>query len=464
MSDISFVTQNIRNPATADVNKVGYCSEVKFASNNAVALQDEYFGCSQDIISMGTEFNPRHLNVIYRNELEKAMKDSGARTTQFVHLSDPLINDLVKTVLTGAPTIYDPYDKQSVIESEEKAMEALGKAIGASHFESVDNRLSKAISTSSPFIHAVADGDVGILIYKPYPFQALINQEAVRGTTCIWDVIGPYDLASAYFGTEDPQLIESDFPQHTRQDTIKFMYSTGRVLDATYRAGLSAYPSRDFLTLSTITHQEAMRSLRERSDLGITKNVLSPYNDYMPAGPLEYEGIYQKIMRSTGQYQCWVNGANLISPTDTLAQQYEKIEAALVDSAIKMQVMNITPNLMMCDPKTFKIIRAGLMKTQYGVPPQEAYRFGISSIRISLPSIGELELVNHSMLPMADGQRAIYLLDTRLLAQRIAWRDMMEVLGKTNPSQKFYISAAETFIDKSDIDGQSCLMGGVFNL
>jgi hypothetical protein len=44
------------------------------------------------------------------------------------------------------------------------------------------------------------------------------------------------------------------------------------------------------------------------------------------------------------------------------------------------------------------------------------------------------------------------------------WADTYEELANINTSDKFVISAAETLIDKSDIDGSSSLHGGLFGI
>jgi hypothetical protein len=56
------------------------------------------------------------------------------------------------------------------------------------------------------------------------------------------------------------------------------------------------------------------------------------------------------------------------------------------------------------------------------------------------------------------------LLDTRLWARRVLWQDTYEELANINTSDKFVISAAETLIDKSDVDATSSLHGGVYGI
>jgi hypothetical protein len=59
---------------------------------------------------------------------------------------------------------------------------------------------------------------------------------------------------------------------------------------------------------------------------------------------------------------------------------------------------------------------------------------------------------------------SIFLMDTRLMARRVLWQDTYEELANINTSDKFVITAAETLIDKSDINGTSSLHGGDFGI
>jgi hypothetical protein len=73
-------------------------------------------------------------------------------------------------------------------------------------------------------------------------------------------------------------------------------------------------------------------------------------------------------------------------------------------------------------------------------------------------------MIPHPFLPTTAGSRCIMLLDSRLMARRVLWQDMNTQLAQLNLSQKGVISAAETLIDKSDVDAASSLQGGVFGI
>jgi len=433
---------------------------------NVAARSAQYFG---DVIENGVRFNARNLNQIHRGETQRLI-DTGELPkgdVTMIHLPTPMMDDCVARCLVGTPMVEDAYNHpEEVVESFAKMEETFGKAIGASDFHIVtgNDPLTKTLTSQSPFIHAVADYDISILYKRAYPFQSVLPTEAVRGKDVVWDVIPPYGLGSAYFDVEDPMLYESDFPQYTRNDFVKFSYSVGRITDAALKLGRSAYPARDFMSLATDTHFDAMRSLRERRLLGVNNDVQSYNFTYQPAGPLEYSGINELITKSTTGLNAVISGSDVYTGTETELEQWKTLDKHMNDVAIKMSIAGLQPNLMMTDPNTFALLRKGLMNYQYQIPPTPSAVYGISSIQYNLQGLPPMNIVSHPFLPRASGQSALYMLDTNMLAQRVAWRDTMEFLAKTNPSQKFFMSDAMTLIDKSDIDGQSSLMGMVKNI
>lgn len=435
---------------------------------NAMARSKSYFG---DVIESGVRFNPRNLNQISRKVTEMAIESGEMPRGDVteIRLPTPIIDDLVAKTLVGTPVVLDAANNPGeVVESFAKAEEAFAKAIGATSLHIVgldgDDALMKTLTAQSPFIHAVADYDISILYKRAYPFQAVLPTEAVRGKDVVWDVIPPYGLGSAYFDVEDPMLYESDFPQYTRNDYVHFSYSVGRITDAAVRLGRSAYPARDFMSLATDTHFDAMRSLRERRLLGVNNDVTNYNFSYTPAGPLEYKGINELITNSTSPLSAVVDGSSIYTGTETEKEQFQKLDTLANNVAIKMAIAGLQPNMALCDPNTFALVRKGILNITYQVPPTAAAVYGVTALQWNLQGLPPLNLVSHPFLPRTSGQSALYLIDTNMMAQRVAWRDTMEFLAKTNPSQKFFMSDAMTFIDKSDIDGHSSLMGMVKNI
>jgi hypothetical protein len=321
--------------------------------------------------------------------------------------------------------------------------------------------MQKADSTStlaSSLMHVIADEQVTYLYKRPYPFQALIPVEANKGKTASWDSVGPYEITQAAFGKEDPDLQETDMTAHNRTDTIKYMYTVGRLTKAVKYAGLSQVPVRDIKAIRIDLAQDAMRALRERAMLGITRNLQSTTNEYEAKGQLEYAGVYE-LMTNASSYanKCYFTSSGTL---------YADIMFDLDKSYNQMVLMGMQPNVAICDYKTFGIIRRGVVQfLRYIGEPVKTIVPGVSKIDLVFPGQSGLSLVPHAFMPQTTGANgSIMLLDTRLLARRVLWQDTYEELANINTSEKFVISASETLIDKSDIDGSSSLQGGVFGI
>lgn len=320
------------------------------------------------------------------------------------------------------------------------------------------SEIKKALTAAtSNLMHVIADKDVTYLYKRPYPIQALIPTESNKGKIANFDIVGPYDFGSAAFGTEDQTFQESDITTYNRSQTIKYLYAVGRVTKAAQLAGLAQIPARDVLAIRIDAAQDALRALRERALLGVTVDVTNTTNAFRAvaaSGDNLYNGLYQGITANTGSSQCWVtsNGGT-----------YDQIMTDLDETYRTMVKYAMQPNLAICDYRVFGIIRRGLME-YFRTEPTMQFAQGISKINLIFPNADGLPLVPHPFMPMGAGSGSIMLVDTRLWARRSLWQDMYEELAKINLSQKFVISAAETLVDKSDINASTSLHGGVFSI
>ena len=316
---------------------------------------------------------------------------------------------------------------------------------------------STANSGGSSLLHAIADEKVAYLYKRAYPLQALIPTEANMGKAAVWDAIGPFDFGSASFGTEDESFTETDITAYTRTEYIKYMYAVGRVTKAARMAGLASVPARDMMGIRVDTAQDALRALRERAMLGVStdvSNATPTFNSSTPANG--YNGIYQMYAaNATAANQNYVDGTGV----STYKEIMEKLDTSYNNMVLDAQ----SPNIALCDYTTFGTIRRGLADF-FRTDPVQTFVQGVSKISLVFPNEGGLPLVPHPFLPQTSGNGAIFMLDTRLMARRSLWGDTYEELAKVNLSDKFVVSAAETFIDKSDVNGTSTLMGGVLNL
>lgn len=352
-------------------------------------------------------------------------------------------------------------DKDEMIHLRKANKEAMDKLTR----QYLDAVIKKADTTESNLMHVIADEQVTYLYKRPYPFQSLIPVEANKGKWAAWDVIGPYDITSAYFGKEDPDLQETNMKAYNRFDRIRYMYTVGRLTKAAQLAGLTQIPARDLRAIRVDMAQDAMRALRERSMLGVTRNLQSVKNKFETAGPLEYPGVSELIRNNTGtgvlQDKCWISG-NDVGGIKT----FTDINFYLDEIYSKMVLYGMRPNLALCDYKTFGLIRRGMTDfIRYIGEPVKTIVPGVSKIDLVFPNEGALPLVPHPFLSMVAGTNGcIMLTDTRLLSRRVLWQDTYEQLANINTSDKFVISSAETVIDKSAVSENDSLQGGLFDI
>lgn len=346
--------------------------------------------------------------------------------------------------------------RKAMTRDAERYQDDLAKALCAELPDGSEIKKALTAATSN-LMHVIADQEVTYLYKRPYPAQALIPTEANKGKVANFDIVGPYDFGSATFGSEDQLFQESDITTYNRSQTIKYLYAVGRVTKAAQLAGLAQIPARDVLAIRIDAAQDALRALRERAILGVSMDVTSTTNLFRASAVSTdnyYNGLYQGITANTGASKSWVtsNGGT-----------YDQIMADLDETYRTMVKFAMQPNLAVCDYRTFGIIRRGLME-YFRTEPTMQFAQGISKINLVFPNADGLPLVPHAFMPMGAGQGAIMLVDTRLWARRSLWQDMYEELAKINLSQKFVISAAETLVDKSDVNASTSLHGGVFSI
>ena len=178
------------------------------------------------------------------------------------------------------------------------------------------------------------------------------------------------------------------------------------------------------------------------------------------SGSVAYNGIYQIIQANT---ETAGSGANWIT---SMGNSYDQLNKDLDDSYRHMAKYGFQPNIAFCDYGTFGIYRRGLWE-HFRTGPITEITSGITKIELTFPNAGGLAMIPHPFLPQSTSTSSvgcIMLLDTRLLARRTLWQDMNTQLAQINLSQKGVISAAETLVDKSDVDASSSLQGGVFGI
>jgi len=386
----------------------------------------------------------------------------------------PQIDDaLVKAVYSGFPdgdtrtrgegeTYYRSEAVTKALEVEhERFCDEVSKALWEEIAEG--SEFKKAMTTASNLMHVIADQDVTYLYKRPYPFQALIPSEANKGKTANFDIVGPWDLPGAGPGTEDQMFTEGDPSPYNRSQYIKYLYSVYRVTMAAQLAGLAQVPARDMLAIRIDMAQDALRSLRERMMIGVNyspTDTTMAFRAAVGSTNIAYNGVYQIIQANT---KTAGSGANWVTSGGA---SYDQINKDLDTSYQAMAKYGFQPNIAFTDYQTFGIYRRGLWE-HFRTGPITEITSGITKIELTFPNAGGLAMIPHPFLPVSTSTSStgcIILLDSRLLARRVLWQDMNTQLAQINLSQKGVISAAETLVDKSDVDAASSLQGGVFGI
>lgn len=321
--------------------------------------------------------------------------------------------------------------------------------------DQINGVLQKATTTASNMVHTIADQDVTVLFKRVYPVQSLIDVEPNIGKVANWDAIPPNGAGSAYFGTEDPVLTESDMTDANRSAVVKMLYAVGRVTKLTQIAGQTQVPARDFMSIRILAAMEMIKQLRERRMLGVTSDVTVANTSFAPAGANEYAGLYELITANSATPNYCTAGANV----DT----WDEIQPLVNESYRRMVADGLNPNVCLCDYKSFNRVREG-MNEMFRSENMETTNWGIRKIVLTMPN-GDVPLIPSYFLPATAGANgSMFLLDTQYLKRRVLYPEMFQELAQINTSKKFVVDAAEVLIDKSDVDGSSSLQGGVFGI
>lgn len=445
-------------------------------------------------IPEGKMYSPRILNQITRAQLgaeltaaKKAGLDVPDNASVCVTLPVPFRDDAIRQAVTGVPAMRDIVNDgpDSYIESQAKLEEYYAKTLGFTDVQlynpgAIKEDLAfvpegtqifgKTLTSNISALHAVADGDIVLLNQNsPHIVQAIFATEANKGKDYIIDLLPPYKgTAPAYFGFEDQELIDTDFEVTTRNGPMHFLWSKGRITEAARKMGLSAYPQRDFYDMSTNAHFLGMRDVRERKLLGVSLDVTSIPNEYVPPTSLNYAGIHDIIagQNPNNDLVTVLSGAD-VGSGQTAWDRYKKLDTLMNQVANLMRLAKVDANTAICDMNAFAIFRDGMMQRSIAITPAPVGAFGVSSIQLNLAGLPPLTLIAHPYLPRASGMSAVYLLNTTYLTQRVGWRDEVTIMPPyPNTAYQFAMSSCETFVDKTDVsnDMSATLQGAVVGI
>jgi len=429
-------------------------------------------------IRYGVSLSYRNLSEMVRTRIRKQMEADGQtknpESYSFVMLDQPTCDDAFHAFINKTPVKYLNEDNR--IEATAKVDEWYTKSLGFTdiEFSETENDLKKAIDSNIGVIHAYADTDMVLLNNDVQIIQSIFRQEAAVGKDVMIDIKPPWNVATPYFGTELQDYVDSDFKLTTIHDQLYFLYNSGEISTAALNFALSANPRRDLMPLTVTQHQLGMRYLRERRLLGIDSDVNNPdFKWENHTEGLNYAGLHEVFERRIGHNEdglsCIVRGDDIYNPTDTDPEiaAFKRIMNRVNTVTYRGKLAGQTYNAAITDWQTAQLIANFVYPNIRIIDESPTRAFGVSSIQINTLASGPLTLLVHPWMPSKSEESCMMFMDTQMEAMRIGWKDIMqEVPNTTRNSKRFVITAAETFIDKTDADParHHTLMGALWNV
>lgn len=381
------------------------------------------------------------------------------------------IMDLVPQDIIKAGILYD-----LTLESTEQKIQK-AKADILTEIDNItgsEDDITKAVTTSSNLMHNYADQQVTILFKKILPVQTMIQTTANFGKYAEWDAIPPNGAGSAHFDDEDPEIVESDMDDITKMTPVKIMYSKGRLTKMVQIAGQTQKPARDLMAIRTMASNEMIKNLRERSVLGVTRDVKATTNSFAPATAKQYAGLFELITgytaatgAATNTAPNYITATSFAGETDPAKQWKTYLNPDLNESYRRMIYYGLQPDVLVTDYKTFQLVRGALNDLFRGNDNMVNTTFGISKLNIAMPN-GIIPMIPVPFMPATAANGNIFMLDTSFLERRVLWPETFEELANINTSKSYVVSAAECLIDKTDVSMSASvslsLQGGVFGI
>jgi hypothetical protein len=354
------------------------------------------------------------------------------------------LEDLIDPISIRKAILDPTYTVDMLTAEIRKAQETLADNIAS---------IRKATDSNSSLIHTTWDNEVTQLFQRLHPLQALIDVEACMGKWAAWDAIGPTGNGTAAYVGEDPVIQHSDIQTGDRIEPIKIAMTSGKITQMGEFVAGSQTPARDLMGIRTEASNEALRELKDRGYLGITRDVTQGTTAYEAASPLAFPGLHELIHKNTAD-------PNWIDVSAATVNSLATLEPYIDDLYLNMLQDKLRPNLMTADFRTFSMIRRDLNKFFMSENMKET-DYGIQVLYLTF-SQGRLPVIPFEILPSAHGANGeIQMLDTTKIAYRQGWGPMFQMLGNQNGSKEFMINEAGTIIDRTDINGTSSLQGAI---
>jgi len=383
------------------------------------------------------------VNVKKAQELAKTRFLNAMTNNPRMDVSFPL-EDLIDPI-TIRKAILDPTFSIETLTTEiRKAQESFAADVAS---------IRKATDSNSSLIHTTWDNEVTQLFQRLHPIQALIDVEACMGKWAAWDAIGPTGNGTAAYVGEDPVIQHSDIQTGDRIEPIKIAMTSGKITQMGQFVAGSQTPARDLMGIRTEASNEALRELKDRGYLGITRDVTQGVTGYENAPALAFPGLHELIHKNTAD-------PNWVDVSGAVVNSLATLEPYIDDLYLNMLQDKLRPNLMTADFRTFSMIRRDLNKFFMSENMKET-DYGIQVLYLTF-SQGRLPVIPFEVLPSAHGTNGeIQMLDTTKIAYRQGWGPMFQLLGNMNGSKEYMVNEAGVLIDKTDIDGTSSLQGAI---
>lgn len=383
------------------------------------------------------------VNVKKAQELAKTRFLNAMTNNPRMDVSFPL-EDLIDPI-TIKKAILDPTFSIETLTTEiRKAQESFADDVAT---------IRKATDSNSSLIHTTWDSEVTQLFQRLHPIQALIDVEACMGKWAAWDAIGPTGNGTAAYVGEDPVIQHSDIQTGDRIEPIKIAMTSGKITQMGQFVAGSQTPARDLMGIRTEASNEALRELKDRGYLGITRDVTQGITGYENAPALAFPGLHELIHKNTAD-------PNWIDVSAETVNSLATLEPYIDDLYLNMLQDKLRPNLMTADFRTFSMIRRDLNKFFMSENMKET-DYGIQVLYLTF-SQGRLPVIPFEILPSAHGTNGeIQMLDTTKIAYRQGWGPMFQLLGNQNGSKEYMVNEAGVLIDKTDINGTSSLQGAI---
>ena len=322
-----------------------------------------------------------------------------------------------KTVYSG----YVNYGLQGPLNFSSDIKSTIGKTVATSALKTkayTSTIGTGATNAGQVLVPVWVDEDMTDLTRIDTPLVNIIPRVTNRGLTADWNQISA--IASGTFLAEDAALPDQD-DSFVRQFTpIKFGYAIGRVTGV-LQAGAAGFI--DAMGPAVRNKTLALKRLEENTII----------NGDVSSDPNEYDGLIVNITAGGSGNQ------NLAGAGVTLDNIMSSLTSAYNNGGL--------PNLIVTDAATLQAIRA-LMLDQFRYVNTVEIAWGIKVVAFET-HMGTVPVMPDRFMPAGAGVKALMVLDLSVIEMRVLQDVTMELLAKTNDSQKFFLKVYEALVVKA---------------